>query len=97
MFVFQVIITATNLSVLVSDKTVIYSLMCTTLSGLLNPVIYGIFSKSYRRGYWRLLEKLSKCLLGCPVSEEDVLSGTQVHHTLDIISVINEISMLLST
>ena len=61
----------------VSDASVLYAVLSTTLTGLLNPLIYAVFSRQYRSGYFRLLTGLSKLLFGCPLSRIDVINGNK--------------------
>ncbi|ELT98542.1 hypothetical protein CAPTEDRAFT_205747 [Capitella teleta] len=70
----KTMITVQHIGVEVGQVVVVYSLLSTTLTGLLNPVIYGTFSKAYRQGYTRLIVASSKLLFGCPIAEEDVLA-----------------------
>ena len=71
----QSMITVQQLGVEVGQVAVVYSLLSTTLTGLLNPVIYGTFSRAYRLSYTRLIVAVSKVIFGCPISQQDVLSG----------------------
>ena len=74
-YLLQVMVMLKRLGVSLSDAAVMYSLLSTTLTGLINPIIYGIFSRSYRRGYTRIIVAISKLLFGCPITQEDVING----------------------
>lgn len=49
----------------ISDVAILYALLSTSLSGLMNPLIYGLFSKFYRSGYRRIILGLYDIFCGC--------------------------------
>ncbi|XP_076090221.1 uncharacterized protein LOC143062408 [Mytilus galloprovincialis] len=56
----------------VSDISVLYALLSTTLSGLLNPILYGLFDTSYRRGYKNLFKGLKQRCCCCTKVQDSV-------------------------
>ena len=67
----------------VSDISVLYALLSTSLSGLLNPILYGLFDTSYRRGYKNLFKALRvKCC--CCIKGQNSIPG-ELHTLLDIV------------
>ena len=44
-----------------SDISILYSMLSTSLPGLLNPIIYGLCDSSYRRGYKRVFQLIRSC------------------------------------
>jgi hypothetical protein len=78
----QMMLTVQHMGVEVGRVAVTYSLLSTTLTGLLNPLIYGTFSKSYRQGYTQLIVAASKLLFGCPITSDDVLAGSALRPRL---------------
>ena len=70
------LITAQKSGYQVAPVAVMYAIMSTTLTGLANPIIYGTFSHSYRKGYRRILKGLLKVVFGCQSEQEfEVLDG----------------------
>ncbi|XP_033761321.1 melanopsin-like [Pecten maximus] len=62
-----VLITLRKVGLKISDISVLYALLSTSLSGLLNPIIFGLFDKSYRHGYKKILKSIKltcKCRKG---------------------------------
>ncbi|KAJ8314388.1 hypothetical protein KUTeg_008949 [Tegillarca granosa] len=53
-----ILITLQRTGFLISNISILYALLSTSLSGLLNPVLYGLFDHSYRRGYKKLFHSL---------------------------------------
>lgn len=49
----------------ISDVAILYALLSTSLSGLMNPLIYGLFSKFYRSGYRRIILGIYDIFCGC--------------------------------
>ncbi|XP_050418543.1 melatonin receptor type 1A [Patella vulgata] len=47
----------------VSEAAMMYALLATSLPGLLNPLLYGLFLESYREGYKKLLLRFVCCCL----------------------------------
>ncbi|XP_060066343.1 galanin receptor 2b-like [Ylistrum balloti] len=54
----MVLITLRKVGLKISDISVLYALLSTSLSGLLNPIIFGLFDKSYRHGYKKILKSI---------------------------------------
>ena len=72
---FQVMLVLWKAGQQMDMPAVLYALLSTTLTGLLNPVIYAIFSRTYRHGYRRLLQQLTYFLCPCTRPRMDVISG----------------------
>ena len=66
-FVFQVLILLQKLSLYSATSALFYVLLCTTLTALLNPLIYAFFSRSYSAGYRQLGAKAWQIITGCPL------------------------------
>ena len=60
----QVIVTVQKLGYQVTDATMMYAILCTSLPGLLNPLLLGLLYKDYRQGYRHVLLRLCCCC--CP-------------------------------
>ena len=81
---FQVLTTLQKSGRSVPAQAMQYGLMSTTLTGLLNPVIYAVFSPTYRRGYGSSVCAVSRFLFGCPLSRSQIIRGVFVHVVINL-------------
>ncbi|KAL5006453.1 hypothetical protein ScPMuIL_015259 [Solemya velum] len=49
----------------VSDIAILYALLSTSLTGMLNPLLYGLFDSSYRNGYKYIMTKIKHTCSCC--------------------------------
>ena len=61
----QVLITLQKIGCPIGGIAVLYALLSTTLTGLLNPALYAAFSRSYRTGYLSVLKAVARRLCCC--------------------------------
>lgn len=52
----------------ISDVSILYALLSTSVSGMVNPIIYGLCDASFRRGYRRLFHILCNIKQMAPVT-----------------------------
>ncbi|CAH1789768.1 unnamed protein product [Owenia fusiformis] len=98
-----VIITMQKVGSPIDVATVLYALLSTMLTGLLNPILYGLFSRPYRLGYAKLCIGATKCMCGCPQRsisiDEDVGIANPCHqqscHISSLASEASSITALL--
>jgi hypothetical protein len=57
----QVIVTLQKTGYEISDATVMYGIMTTSLPGLLNPLLLALLYGDYRRGYVYVLKRICCC------------------------------------
>lgn len=74
----QVLITVQKTATPVSEETLFYAVLCASVSGLFNPLLYASLSQSYRHGYVQCLTSITKFIFGCPLSRADVITGACV-------------------
>ena len=43
---------------MISETAVLYAMLGTTVTGLLNPLAYAYWDKSYRNGYKKAMERI---------------------------------------
>lgn len=66
----------------ISDVSILYALLSTSVSGMVNPIIYGLCDASFRRGYRRLFHVLCNIKQMAPVPDHVVTRSTSGVETL---------------
>lgn len=62
---FQIMISLQKAGKKVSDIAILYALLSTSLTGMLNPLLYGLFDSSYRNGYKYIMTKIKHTCSCC--------------------------------
>lgn len=52
----------------VSDVSILYAILSTSVSGMVNPIIYGLCDANFRRGYRRLFKVLCNIKQMTPIT-----------------------------